>query len=46
MTNKHKLVVDPDSLDAGTHELKVNERALQQEVPNDWQSRNHQPHVP
>jgi hypothetical protein len=28
MTNKHKLVFDPDSFDEGTHELEVNERAL------------------
>ena len=28
MTNKHKLVVDADSFDEGTHGLEVNERAL------------------
>jgi hypothetical protein len=28
MTNKHKLVFDPDSFDEGTHKLGVNERAL------------------
>jgi len=34
MTNEHKLVVDPDSFDEGTHGLEVNEPAL---APEDAQ---------
>jgi len=36
MTNKHKLVFDPDSFDEGTHELEVNECALAAGGAHEW----------